>query len=149
MNPVEHAAEYIRQGSVVVFTGSGISAESNIPAFRGEEGLWRRYDPARYVSIPQVYDTLMSSPTGVAAFITDCYGVMVKAGPNRAHECIAAWEKTGLVSSVVTQNIDNLHQQAGSQRIYDCTVMRMNWSVSPVTIGSRRPLIRSGGLSRG
>jgi NAD-dependent deacetylase len=115
-NDIENKAEQIAELIVnakhtIVFTGAGISTESGIPDFRGEDGIWTKVDPEdftiqRFVAKPEVrkmHWKIMSE------------GGMVKdAKPNAAHYAIAELEKLGKLDCVVTQNIDNLHQAAGN-----------------------------------
>ncbi len=112
---IERAAEIIskaRHG--VVFTGAGVSAESGIPTFRGNDGLWRRWDPDEVASI---YG-FKKNPKKFWEFSRELI-VKVKAQPNPAHYAIAELEKLGLVKAVITQNIDMLHQRAGSKKVLE------------------------------
>jgi NAD-dependent deacetylase len=97
-----------RRGTVV-FTGAGVSTESGIPDFRSPGGIWSRYSPimyAEYVREPAARRE--SWRRGLEA-----YADMAVAQPNAAHHALAEWYHRGLVSGVVTQNIDGLHQAAG------------------------------------
>ncbi|MCS7130260.1 MAG: NAD-dependent protein deacetylase [Archaeoglobaceae archaeon] len=100
--------------NAVVFTGAGISAESGIPTFRGEDGLWKKYDPEEVASI----HGFRRNPR---AFWEFSFELMKKtsAEPNPAHYAIAELEKMGIVKAVITQNIDMLHQKAGSKKVYE------------------------------
>jgi NAD-dependent deacetylase len=98
----------------VVFTGAGISAESGIPTFRGANGLWSRYDPEEVASI----QGFMRNPKAFWAFARELI-VKTKAKPNAGHYAIAELEKMGIVKAVITQNIDMLHQKAGSRRVLE------------------------------
>ena len=117
MREFQRAASKIKEGNVVVFTGLGISCESGIPTFRGSEGLWERYNPARYATMPQALFTLLESPQEIADFVIDFYEMFNCAQPNIAHNIIAELEQKNIVTYVITQNIDNLHQDAGSQNV--------------------------------
>jgi NAD-dependent deacetylase len=94
----------------VVFTGAGVSTESGIPDFRGEDGIWTRMDPEdftiqRFVARPEVRK---------AQWKLLAEGGLVKdVKPNAAHYAIAELDELGKLDCVVTQNIDNLHQLAG------------------------------------
>jgi NAD-dependent deacetylase len=96
---------------IVVFTGAGVSTESGIPDFRSPGGLWTRFDPDdftidKYLSSGQtrrkMWEVLLEG------------GLITEAEPNPAHYAIAELEKMGKLSSVITQNIDNLHQKGGT-----------------------------------
>jgi NAD-dependent deacetylase len=100
---------------VLVFTGAGISTESGIPDFRGPNGIWRTSDPALatiqvYLADPEVrrarWRARLTSPIDAAA-------------PNAGHRAIADLERLGRVEVVVTQNVDGLHQRAGSSRVIE------------------------------
>ena len=101
---------------VVAFTGAGISSESGIPTYRGEGGVWNTYDPDRYANIAH----FRQNPSYYWNFFKDVrYPVLKKAKPNRAHTALAELEKMGKLESVITQNIDGLHQEAGSTRVIE------------------------------
>jgi NAD-dependent deacetylase len=94
----------------VVFTGAGISAESGIPTYRGENGLWHKYDPSKYADISHFHQ----DPSYYWHFFQDVrYPVLEKARPSRAHEVLARFQEKGVLSAIITQNIGGLHQQAG------------------------------------
>ncbi|MBU8893418.1 MAG: NAD-dependent deacylase [Bacteroidales bacterium] len=99
----------------VAFTGAGISVESGIPPFRGETGLWSKYNPEildlTYFSINPV-----ESWRVIKEIFYDFFG---EAKPNDAHIALAELEKNGIVKAVITQNIDNLHYEAGSKEVYE------------------------------
>ena len=103
-------AERLRDaGRAVVFTGAGISTESGIPDFRSPGGLWTRFKPIEF------RDFLASEEMRVEAwrrkFAMD--ETLAKARPNQGHKAIARLVEIGKVSHVITQNIDNLHQDSG------------------------------------
>jgi len=101
---------------IVAFTGAGISAESGIPTYRGEGGMWNRYDPNIYVNI----DYFMRDPSYYWSLFHDVrYDVLRKARPNAAHAALARLEKRGKLTAVITQNIDGLHQLAGSRNVLE------------------------------
>jgi len=105
----------IRSNHNTGFTGAGISVESGIPPFRGENGLWNKYDP-EILDLDYFY----AHPDKAWPFIKEIfYDFFGSAKPNKAHIALAELEKMGLLNSVITQNIDNLHQVAGSQTIYE------------------------------
>jgi NAD-dependent deacetylase len=93
----------------VVFTGAGVSTESGIPDFRSPGGIWSRYAPIMYDEY--LRDPAMRRESWRRGL--EAYADMADARPNAAHRAIADWWRDGLVSGVVTQNIDGLHQRAG------------------------------------
>ncbi len=98
--------------SILAFTGAGLSTESGIPDFRSPGGIWDRYDPSDFE-----YHRIVSSDRAREAYwkmSTEFYGPMKDALPNPAHFALKELEDLGKLSAIVTQNIDNLHQKAGS-----------------------------------
>jgi NAD-dependent deacetylase len=111
---VERLAGLVRElGPAVVLTGAGISTESGIPDFRSPTGIWAQFDPAEYATI----DAFRADPYKVWSFYSLRLRVLVEAEPNAGHLALAELERTGHVSAVVTQNIDGLHQRAGSRDV--------------------------------
>jgi len=104
---------------VACLTGAGISAESGIPTFRGKGGLWERYDPQIYANTPGLISTLRTHPEELVNFIVDFYSLLLKAVPNPGHRALAILEEENILSSTITQNIDGLHQAAGSQNVIE------------------------------
>ncbi len=101
---------------IVVFTGAGISAESGIPTFRGHGGLWKEYDPNIYADI----NYFRQDPTYYWSFFRDVrVQGLVNSKPNAAHKSIAELERRGKLITVITQNIDGLHQSAGSKDVIE------------------------------
>lgn len=108
--------EAVGQGGVVAFTGAGISAESGIPTYRGVGGFWTKYDPGKYASV----DYFLMDPSYYWSFFRDTLGPLLhEARPNQAHLALARLEDAGKVSAVITQNIDGLHQAAGSKKVIE------------------------------
>jgi NAD-dependent deacetylase len=99
----------------VVLTGAGVSTESGIPDFRSASGIWAQYDPMEYATI----DAFRRDPVKVWDFYSKRLGVLLDARPNAAHLALAELERRGLVEAVVTQNIDRLHQAAGSVNVVE------------------------------
>src|SRR6476659_8537166 len=99
----------------VVLTGAGISTESGIPDFRSATGIWANYDPMEYASI----DAFRRDPVKVWEFYAKRFEVLTKAEPNEGHRALAELERRGLVRAVVTQNIDTLHERAGSRQVVE------------------------------
>ena len=116
---IKTAARIIREnpGGGMAFTGAGISVESGIPPFRGADGLWNKVDPS-FIEI----NTFQRQPEECWAKIRELfYDHWGQAKPNTAHCRIAEMLKAGLLSGIVTQNIDCLHQRAGApeEKVYE------------------------------
>jgi len=109
---IQLAAEAQR---VVVLTGAGFSRPSGIPDFRSPDGLWARSDPSEVASLR----AFRHDPDGFYRWLNGLIDPIVAARPNAAHVAIAEFEAAGRVTGVITQNIDGLHQQAGSRRVYE------------------------------
>lgn len=116
---INYLGNAFKKGKVVCLTGAGISVESGIPAFRGKGGLWERYDPQIYANSQGLTATLRMRPQDLVNFIIDFYSVVIKARPNPAHLALSELEKKGLLAGIITQNIDDLHSQAGSSNIIE------------------------------
>jgi NAD-dependent deacetylase len=99
----------------VVLTGAGISTESGIPDFRSPTGIWAEFDPLEYASL----DAFRMDPAKVWRFYAPRFAMLTEAEPNAAHVAIAELERRGLVKAVVTQNIDLLHERAGSRDVVE------------------------------
>ena len=108
----EKISNQLKKAEKIVFvTGAGISQESGIPTFRGKDGLWRKYDPMKLATIDAFYE----DPKLVWEWYEERRKNILGANPNPGHTAIAELEKYKQVS-VLTQNIDGLHQRAGSTR---------------------------------
>ena len=118
----------------VVLTGAGVSTESGIPDFRSPTGIWARFDPLEYASI----DAFRADPVKVWRFYAPRFSVLTEAQPNRAHLALAELERRGLVTAVITQNIDLLHERAGSRDVV--VVRRSIRQCVCLRCGVRRPL---------
>jgi NAD-dependent deacetylase len=113
---VERLAELIGQrGPAVALTGAGISTESGIPDFRSPSGIWARYDPQEYATI----EAFRADPIKVWSFYALRFRALTEAEPNAGHLALAELERSGHVRAVVTQNIDLLHERAGSREIVE------------------------------
>ena len=96
-------------------TGAGISVESGIPDFRSPGGLWERFDPAEYGTI----EAFRTDPEKVWRMLSEMSAVIRRAEPNAAHKGLAQLQQTGRLHTIITQNIDNLHQEAGATRVIE------------------------------
>jgi NAD-dependent deacetylase len=108
----EVASLIVQSHRIVVFTGAGISTESGIPDFRGPDGLWTKVDPSdftyqKFVSDREVRKRIWQLNTTMGFAFED-------VEPNRAHRAIAELESLGKLDCVITQNVDGLHQKAGT-----------------------------------
>ena len=112
---IKEAAERIRNTKAVVLTGSGISVASGIMPFRGKGGLWEKYDPEEMASI----HTFRRNPRAAWVMHKEIYDVVKEALPNPAHLSLARMEAMGYISSIITQNVDGLHQKAGSKTVIE------------------------------
>ena len=113
---VERAAALLAAAHhAVALTGAGVSAESGIPTFRGEGGLWTKYDPVKVSSI----DSFLADPASYWRVSKERGTVALSARPNAGHDALAAMEAAGHLVAVVTQNTDGLHQVSGSRRVIE------------------------------
>lgn len=114
---IEDAAELLRKAKrIVVLTGAGISSPSGIPDFRSEgSGLWSRDEPMEVASL----SAFRTSPERFFNWFRPLAGQIFNAKPNAAHKALAELENSGRELIVVTQNIDGLHQKAGSTRVVE------------------------------
>jgi NAD-dependent deacetylase len=111
----ESIADKLQEAKKIVFvTGAGISQESGIPTFRGKDGLWRKYDAMQLATIDAFYE----NPELVWEWYDERRKNILAAKPNAGHVTIANLEKYKQVR-VLTQNIDGLHQRAGSSQVYE------------------------------
>ncbi len=113
---IKEAVELIRKSKyMVAFTGAGISVESGIPPFRGAGGLWNSTHPI-FLEIEYFQKRPLQSWKKIKEIFYDKLG---DAEPNTAHEVLAKMEKRSFLESVITQNIDHLHQKSGSKYVYE------------------------------
>jgi NAD-dependent deacetylase len=113
---VQRAAELLsaaRKG--LALTGAGVSAESGIPTFRGEGGVWTKYDPVKVASI----DAFMHDPAAYWSVSKERGAIALAARPNPGHYALAALESAGMLAGIVTQNTDGLHQDSGCRRVIE------------------------------
>ncbi|MDO4218849.1 MAG: NAD-dependent deacylase [Synergistaceae bacterium] len=113
VDQAKQIAEFLAKGDCVIFSGAGLSTESGLADFRSKNGLWKKHDPSRYCSVNCLeynYDEFLE-------FYKARLMVPENVKPNIGHQLIAKWEAKKLVNGVITQNIDGLHQAAGSKII--------------------------------
>ena len=154
MNPVEKLRKWVVESKrIVFFGGAGVSTESGIPDFRSVDGLYNQkfeYPPERIIS----HSFYLREPEYFFRFYRE---KMMPLGfePNITHKVLARWEDEGKLSAVVTQNIDGLHQKAGSRRVYElhgsvlrnyCTVCGKFHSAEYVRDAESVPVCACGGI---
>ncbi len=116
MDPYRLAADAIKAArSAAAVTGAGISAESGIPTFRGHGGIWEKYPPDEYATI----DAYNRDPEKVWKFWCELASTLADCKPNPAHYALAELEQMGRLQAVITQNVDNLHEEAGSKNVIE------------------------------
>lgn len=116
MDDLDRAAQLVaaaRRG--VALTGAGVSAESGIRTFRGQNGLWKQYDPFKVSSI----DSFLQDPAAYWQVSRERWRTYQQARPNPGHYALAELEEGGHLVAIVTQNTDNLHREAGSRRLVE------------------------------
>ncbi len=112
---IDLAAQWIKSaGKAIALTGAGVSTESGIPDFRGASGLWSRYSPAEYATL----GAFLRNPGKVWNMLAELESLL-DAQPNPGHHALARLEHAGSVVGIVTQNIDGLHQAAGSRKVVE------------------------------
>jgi NAD-dependent deacetylase len=123
----------------VAFTGAGISVESGIPPFRGKNGLWNKYDPQTF-DIQYFNNYTRQSWEVIREIFYDLFG---KVKPNAAHYALVELEANNMLSSVITQNVDNLHYDAGSKVVHEfhgslknlvCLKCRAKYKISQIDL---------------
>jgi NAD-dependent deacetylase len=113
---IQQVADWIRNSkSTVALTGAGISVDSGIPDFRSPGGLWTKFNPMEYATI----QAFRNNPIKVWTMLVEMEGVIRNARPNPGHFGLAALERMGHLDAIITQNIDNLHQEAGNTRVVE------------------------------
>jgi NAD-dependent deacetylase len=141
---IERAAkDLIVSSYAIALTGAGISTESGIPDFRGPDGIWTK-NPEAEMEAYRAYDDLRRdpkthwekrlNPTGLYSLFMEEMG---KASPNPGHYALANLEKMGIIKLTITQNVDGLHQKAGSQNVIE--YHGGLWKLRCMSCGSRFP----------
>ncbi len=136
---VQPLARWMRDSkNMVVFTGAGISTESGIPDFRSPGGIWERFDPEE-----MTYQKFLSSSKSRRMYwelYYECWQTFQKVEPNRAHAALATLEKRyQKIRAVITQNIDGLHQKAGSDPEKVLELHGNMWGVTCLQCGYSYP----------
>lgn len=148
------ARDLSRSSKTVALTGAGISVESGIPPFRGKGSLWDKIDPIEYAHI----NSFMQDPFKVwDVLLREMKNILDNARPNDAHRALFSLENKGILKTVITQNIDGLHQEAGNtdvvefhgnfawQRCMTCHRMKKS---SDIDLTSLPPKCECGGIYR-
>ena len=152
---IKQAAEDIAAArSTTALTGAGISIESGIPAFRGKGGLWERFDPFEIAHI----DAFKRDPAKVwKVLVKEMKDIVDRALPNDGHKGLARLEEGGWLRTVITQNIDGLHQMAGNTDVIEfhgnfawqrCTDCSQKIETRKVTMDEIPPRCDCGGILR-
>ncbi len=111
---IERVASMVKNSQyTTVLTGAGISAESGIPTFRGKNGLWNKYRPED-LATPQAFER---DPKLVWEWYLWRMKLIFSKKPNLGHKALAEMEKRGFIKSIITQNVDDLHERAGSRNV--------------------------------
>ena len=128
----------------IAFTGAGISVESGVPPFRGENGLWNKYDPATF-DIGYFNRFTLESWEAMRTIFYDLFGQVL---PNTAHYGLAELEARDLIQGVITQNVDNLHFDAGSRVVHEfhgslkkviCTDCSRRYPIGEISLATLPP----------
>lgn len=118
MDKIDTLRQWIAESrNMVAFTGAGVSTESGVPDFRSADGLYSQkfdYPPETIIS----HSFYLQNPAYFFSFYREKM-MPLDVEPNIAHKTFAKWEQEGKLRAVVTQNIDGLHQKAGSKRVYE------------------------------
>ncbi len=116
MDNIEIVADVIKKSKYCIgFTGAGISVESGIPPFTGAGGLWTKYDP-KFIELSFFYSNPKKSWEEMRKIFFNSMGTAL---PNKAHKVLAELENKNIVKGIITQNIDGLHQSAGSKNVIE------------------------------
>lgn len=117
---IRKAAEILAEArNAVASCGAGISAESGIPTFRDPGGVWDRVDPSEVGTSEGLIATLKTNPQRLLPFFMGLLDTFERAEPNPAHLALRDLEQMGILKTVITQNIDNLHQEAGNTDVVE------------------------------
>lgn len=111
----EAVARFKAASNPVALTGAGVSVGSGIPDFRSADGLWTVYSPDEYATL----DVFMRAPAKAWQLYRAMGKILLGKKPNPAHHALAEMEDAGLLNSIITQNVDNLHQLAGNKNVLE------------------------------
>lgn len=152
MENMQKIAQIIKSAKyLTAFTGAGVSVESGIPPFRGAGGLWEKYDP-KFIEIDFFYSHPLESWQEMKKIF---FSSMNAAQPNTAHKVLAELEEQGILKGIITQNIDNLHQKAGSKNVQEfhgtinyltCIKCGARYPLGEVKLDKLPPLCECGGV---
>jgi NAD-dependent deacetylase len=130
---------------VAVFTGAGVSAESGVPTFRGEDGIWKKFKPEELAN----FDAFIRNPELVWEWYRHRKQIIATIQPNAGHYALAALERRYKNFAVITQNIDNLHRRAGSKTVYELHGnIERNYCISCRTQFSNEEILHREGVPR-
>lgn len=154
MGDLDQAREWLAQAtSVAILTGAGISAESGVPTFRGAGGLWKDYKPEE-LATPEAF---ARNPKLVWEWYDWRRQLIAKAQPNAGHRALVEVEKRTPRFTLITQNVDGLHDRAGSGKLLKlhgdiwrmkCTACGAQWPDRRVPLPKLPPHCQCGGLAR-
>jgi NAD-dependent deacetylase len=143
----------VNSEKICALTGSGISAESGIPTFRGPDGMWNKYK-AEELATPEAF---AREPRLVWEWYQTRRHAVSRAVPNAGHRALAQWENLASSFVLVTQNVDGLHRAAGSRRVLElhgnirqnrCVTCGHESAMEDITFDGRVPLCKCGGMLR-
>jgi NAD-dependent deacetylase len=144
---------FVNINNICVLTGAGISAESGVATFRGKDGLWAKFKPEELANV----NAFLANPQMVWEWYQHRRDLLSGIRPNAGHLALAEWEKSASCFTLVTQNVDGLHQAAGSQRVLElhgnirvnrCQNCGAESSMEDVTFDGHVPLCACGGKLR-
>ena len=120
LNEISRAAELLmKTRNAVAFCGSGVSEESGIATFRDPGGIWERVNPMEVGTPEGMISVLNENPGRILPVFMELLDVFEKADFNPGHRALAEFEKMGILKRIITQNIDNLQQEAGSRAVIE------------------------------